>query len=97
MQLTHTAKAARLGAMAITVALLGGCDTYGPTATELDYGNSVRNMVKNQTVNPGPVDEAPVEAGDGVRTRNAIEVYRTDVGEPANVNRELVIGADGSR
>lgn len=97
MQLTQTPNPTRLGAMLITVALLGGCDTYGPTATELDYGNSVRNMVQSQTANPGPVDDAPAESGDAQRARNAIDVYRSDVGKPESVQRELVIGADGSR
>jgi hypothetical protein len=96
MQSNNWTKPAGLGAMLITLAVLAGCDTYGPTATERDYGNSVRSMVRNQTANPGPVDAAAPNQGDGVRTSNAIDVYRSDVTRPENMKRETVIGA-GSR
>jgi len=95
MQRDRINSAIRLGAMLITLGLLGGCETYGPTGTEVDFGNSVRSMVRNQSVNPGPADAEPADAADGVRTRNTIEVYRTDVTQPEDMKRELVIGVDG--
>ena len=63
----------------VTLLVIGGCEAYGPTATELDHGNSVRHMVQSQTLNPAPLDAAPVEATDTSRIRNALEVYRSDV------------------
>ena len=84
----------RLSAILITLAAMGGCETT-PTATEADYGNSVRHMVQSQTLNPTPADSAPVDIGDGVRAQNAIDVYRKDVARPEQVNKELTLGVDG--
>ena len=85
-----------LGAILITLAAIGGCETT-PTATEADYGNSVRSMVRNQTVNPDPSDAVPVNSGDGERAKNAIDVYRKDVAQPENIQKDLVIGVGGDR
>jgi len=84
-------------AMLIAIAALSGCGAYGPTATELDYGNSVRHVVQSQTLNPPSTDTAPVDGGDGDRVRNALEVYRTDVAQPEDVKRDLIIGVGGNR
>jgi hypothetical protein len=81
----------RLGAILFTLVAIGGCET-SPTATETDYGNSVRSMVRNQTVNPGPADTATVDAGDGERAQNSIDVYRKDVAQPEQVNKEIEFG-----
>lgn len=93
MQSNEWAKLAGVGAMLITLATLGGCDTYGPTATERDYGNSVRSMVRNQTANPTPADTASVPDGDGVRSDNALNVYRTDVTN-SDAKRQTPMGGD---
>jgi len=85
----------RLGAILITLAAIGGCETT-PTATETDYGNSVRSMVCNQTLNPEPADTSPVDSGDGARVQNAIDVYRKDVAQPESVKKDLVIGVGGN-
>ena len=66
-------------AMLVTLLGIGGCEAYGPTATELDHGNSVRHMVQSQTLNPTPPDAAPVDATDTTRVSNALQVYRSDV------------------
>jgi len=84
----------RLSAILFTLVAMGGCETT-PTATEADYGNSVRQMVQSQTVNPDPADSDPVDTGDGVRAQNAIDVYRKDVARPEQVNKELILGVDG--
>jgi hypothetical protein len=94
MQSNQWTKLVGVGAMLITLASLGGCDTYGPTATERDYGNSVRSMVSNQTANPAPADPESVADGDGVRSDNALGVYREDVTQPGSTKREAVIGGD---
>ena len=47
---TKTAKA--LMHLALGVALLGLAGCYPPSALEMDYGNSVRNNIAQQVVNP---------------------------------------------
>jgi hypothetical protein len=41
-----------LRGLALGVALLGLAGCYPPSALELDYGNSVRNNIAQQVVNP---------------------------------------------
>jgi len=96
MRITQMANKSRLGAILFTLVAIGGCET-SPTATEADFGNSVRSMVRNQTVNPDPADAVPVESGDGVRTRNGLEVYRADVARPEQVKKDLIIDVGGGR
>jgi hypothetical protein len=94
MRSKQMADGSRLSAIVFTLAAIGGCETT-PSATEADYGNSVRQMVQSQTLNAGPVDNAPVDTGDGVRAQNAIDVYREDVARPEQVNKDLTLGVDG--
>ena len=94
MRSKQMADKSRLSAILITLAAVGGCETT-PTATEADYGNSVRHMVQSQTLNPTPADSSPVDIGDGVRSQNAIDVYRKDVARPEQVNKDLILGVDG--
>ena len=47
---TKTPKALRR--LALGVALLGLAGCYPPSALEMDYGNSVRNNIAQQVVNP---------------------------------------------
>jgi hypothetical protein len=64
---------------------LSACSPY--PRTEADFGNSVRHMISSQAVVSGPVDNTPVETGDGQRLNGVIEAYRGDVtresGSPA--------------
>jgi len=90
----ETTNKARWGAILVTLAVVSGCETQ--SATEADYGNSVRAMVHNQTLNPVPADAAPVDAGDGVHAQNTIDVYRKDVSQPQHVNQDLIIGVNGN-
>lgn len=96
MRSTNMNGISRLAAILITLAAIGGCETT-PTATEADYGNSVRSMVRNQTANPEPVDALPADSGDGARAQNAIDVYRKDVAQPESVKKDLVIGVGSNR
>ena len=76
--------------LALAVApILGGCTAY-PT-TEVDFGNSVRSMIRNQRVVAGAVDTSPVEQTDGERAGNVLEIYRQDVSRPDEVEQPLVI------
>jgi len=47
---TKTSKALRR--LALGLALLGLAGCYPPSALEMDYGNSVRNNIAQQVVNP---------------------------------------------
>jgi hypothetical protein len=49
-QVTRTPKTLRR--LALGMALLGLAGCYPPSALELDYGNSVRNNIAQQVVNP---------------------------------------------
>jgi len=96
MKRIDTANRSRWVAMLFALVAISGCDTMSPSATEADYGNSVRAMVRNQTLNPGPADPAPVDSGDGVHAQNALDVYRKDVSQPEHVKQELIMGVDNN-
>ena len=71
--------------LAISSVVITGCATNEPTATELDFGNSVRAMQRAQMLNPQEAllpDPNPVDHGDGVRLNNVLEVYQTGVSTP---------------
>jgi len=76
------------------VAFLAGCSN-NQTATEQDFGNSVRQMVRAQTLNPGPADPAPVESSDPNRLENALETYRKDVARPESIRRDPTVDVFG--
>jgi hypothetical protein len=68
-----------------TLALLAGCEST-PTATEQDFGSSVRNMIEMQTAQPG-------EEGlglDGQKAEAVLGIYREDVAKPKNVERDII-------
>jgi hypothetical protein len=77
--------------IAAAVLVSAGCESMNEkTATEEDFGNSVRHMVQAQTVNPSPSTDM-IQTGDGQRIENALESYRTDVGSPERVKDDIVI------
>ena len=67
----------RLWLALIALAGLVACSAY--PSTEADYGNSVEHMVRSQRMPTGPVNQDPVEEGDGERIDAVLEAYRTDV------------------
>ena len=70
-----------------------GCST-GPTAVERDYGNSVRNMIQAQTLDPlaaAAPDPNPIDYGDGERVDHVLEAYRSDVSAPEDVSQDIII------
>lgn len=86
-----------LGLLAIAASV--GCSSLTPpTATEQDFGNSVRHMISSQTANPNnPTNSDPINEGDGERINNALETYRTDVGIPERVRDDITIDIGDSR
>jgi hypothetical protein len=81
-------------AIALCLALAGCAGVYGPSATEREFGNSVRHVVESQKANPEASrdpDPNPVNYGDGARLEPVLEAYRTDVGTPSEVKRDVLI------
>lgn len=75
---------------------LGGCVGTGPTQTELNFGDSVRQMIRAQTYDPSaPTDDDAVDRTDGPLLDNALEAYRGDVGDRDAVGNDIQVGADG--
>lgn len=63
-----------------------------PVAVERDFGNSVRQMVQAQTLNPAAAaypDPEPVEAMLGEQAENVYNVYRSDVAKPGEVQQTI--------
>ena len=85
-----------LGVMLLAGTLaLAGCAT-DPVNVENDFGNSVRSMVEAQTANPtAPVDDQPVDHGDGQRIQAVMGVYRGDVARPEDVKKDPNIRGRG--
>ena len=67
------------------LALLAGCEST-PTATEQDFGSSVRNMIEMQTAQPGEEGQGL----DGQKAEAVLGIYREDVAKPKNVERDII-------
>ncbi len=74
----------------IFTALLGGCAT---PSSEEDFGNSVRQMVEAQKYTPPGQSEHRLPALDGQRGEAALKQYRTDVGNPELIYRDMNFGS----
>jgi type IV pilus biogenesis protein CpaD/CtpE len=82
----------RVIAVSGSLVAAAGCAS-GPTVVENDFGNSVRHMTQAQIANPAaPVDNDPIDHGDGPRINAAVEVYRKSVADPKDIKQDIVIG-----
>ncbi|MGA9753551.1 MAG: hypothetical protein WBV23_00255 [Desulfobaccales bacterium] len=64
----------RLALLGIALLLLAGC--YPPSAVEMDYGNSVRNNIAQQVVNPqAGFDPKPAVGLSPQAAANELEKY----------------------
>lgn len=82
-----------LAAAALVLLSTGGC-AGGLDTTQRDFGNSVRNMVQAQTLDPTTAavpDPNGPDSGDGQRLDNVLKAYREDVAKPEEVSEPLVI------
>ena len=69
----------------LTLVLFTGCEST-PTATEQNFGASVRNMIELQTTQP-----AETALGlDGQKAEAVLESYRQDVAKPKDVERDII-------
>lgn len=77
-----------LTAIFITIfcTVLGACTTATPEAVLETHGDSVRNMIAEQTYTP----EDEVGDFDGEKSRKVLEAYRGDVAEPKKVEKEVI-------
>ncbi|MBM0106079.1 hypothetical protein JM946_15200 [Steroidobacter sp. S1-65] len=85
-------------ALAIATLLIGGCaDT--PLA-DADFGESVRQMVQAQTLDPAAASNPPALAPaitDGARLEKALEIYRQDVAKGIAEVKQPVVFEIGSK
>ncbi|MGA9755287.1 MAG: hypothetical protein WBV23_09090, partial [Desulfobaccales bacterium] len=64
----------RLALLGVALLLLAGC--YPPSALEMDYGNSVRNNIAQQVVNPqAGFDPKPAVGLSPQAAANELEKY----------------------
>ncbi len=71
-----------------TLTLLSGCSAY-PT-TESEFGDSVRQMVRSQTVFVA-VEDAPVQTGDGQRLEAVLDRYRENAPPEADSTSQSIL------
>ena len=80
-----------LPTLAVALALTAGCAS-GPDRVAEDFGNSVRAMRQQQTMDPvaaAAPDTTPITSTDGQRMENALKTYRESVGNPAAVTDDF--------
>ncbi|NKB99030.1 MAG: hypothetical protein GKR90_11145 [Pseudomonadales bacterium] len=68
-----------------------GLSACAQTSLEQSYGDSVKQMIANQTANENP-DVAAEESGDGARLEGVIEDYRSTVSSRAKVESNTSLG-----
>jgi hypothetical protein len=78
--------------LTLAVTLMTACTS--PSATESDFGNSVRHMKQAQTMNPGTPSRETLETSDGDRLSTVLDVYRSDVARPEVIQEDIVIGTN---
>ena len=64
----------------VVAAACAACSPY--PRLEAEFGDSVRQMVRAQQVNPDATEAEPVMSGDGQRIDRALGVYRSGVSQP---------------
>lgn len=74
--------------------ILAGCSTNStdPVRVEMDYGNSVRNMVDAQIYDQAAANSLqsrPVIGIDGVKAEGVIESYHADQGKTEEVREPI--------
>ena len=64
---------------------VAGCEST-PTATEQNFGASVRHMIEVQTAQTNKTDPGL----DGQKAEAVLDAYRKDVAKPKDVERDLI-------
>ncbi len=86
----------------LSLALLaaGGCTVTEPVALEADFGESVRQMVRAQTLYPAAADDPdpnPVRGLVGEKGDAVLDAYRKDVSRPTEVNNVINIAVGNGK
>lgn len=66
--------------------VLAGCTTTTPEVVKESHGDSVRNMIAEQTYTP----EAEVSTMDGDKSSKVLDTYREDVGDAKQVEKQVL-------
>lgn len=70
----------------------GTCAACNPyPRVEAEFGDSVRQMVRSQQVNPDQTEAEPVTSGDGQRIDRALGVYRGSVTQPSTQQQPVSV------
>ena len=77
----------------LAAVLISGCNRQ-PTIPDVVFGETVRNVMESQihdheaAIHPNP---NAVEGSDAYRMDAALNVYRTDVGQPQQVQAPIIV------
>lgn len=83
--MNHSKLSRHIPLLTLLVAVLPGCATE-PSATQKEFGSSVRHMISTQTYEPG--DE--VTGLDGEKSRGVLQSYREDIAKPGQVEKPVM-------
>lgn len=83
-----------MSCLGVALLILAGCSTNStdPVRVEMDYGNSVRNMVDAQIYDQEAARSSqskPVIGIDGVKAEGVIEAYHADQGKTEEVREPI--------
>lgn len=81
----------KIAAMAALGGLMTGC---AATATELDFGNSVRANTAAATLHPEGQDAGP-EMGNGKRLEHVVTGYQETSSKRSEVSSDVRLGVQG--
>ena len=81
----------KFAAIAVLAGLMTAC---AQTATEIDFGNSVRANTAAATLHPEGQDAGP-EMGDGKRLEHVVTSYQETSSKRSEVSRDVQIGVQG--
>lgn len=96
MSIMNTSKASHWGTWLLLSLSAAGC-AHNPYADVSQSGQSVRQAVKAQTLNPdaGQKNLPPLDT-DGVAMKSAVDLYQNSFGKPPAPVNVLSIGLGGS-
>lgn len=81
----------KIAALAVLAGLTTACAT---SATELDFGNSVRANNAAATLHPEGQDSGP-EMGNGKRLEHVVTSYQETSSKRSEVSRDVSLGVQG--
>ena len=82
-----------------TIALIAvGVDACAPTPVDADYGTSVRQMIAEQTADPGAAKQsgaAAVKGEDPAVIEQALKSMRAEKADRAQIGQPIAVGIGG--